>query len=310
MSTEQVDLSIIIVNWNTRELLAQCLQSVESTIQNARFEVFVVDNASSDGSVTMVRARFPSTHVLVNPQNIGFVRANNQAIDRCKGRYVLLLNSDTKILPGALDEMVRFMDAHPRAAIAGARLLNPDDTFQASHSPFPTLWREFLMLSGLGRRLVSPRYPSYGPEVEVGPQRVDYVEGACLLIRRETIGQVGKLDERIFMYAEEVDWCYRCAQMGWEVWYLPQVTIVHYGGQSTKKRAGPMEAELYRSRIYFFRKHYGSIQHRCLTVLVYLITLVKWPLHRLTCLLTGGRRGRHVVGWGELRAVLGRDTGV
>jgi len=298
------DLSIVIVNWNTCDLLAQCLQSIHDTASDLDPEIVVVDNGSTDGSVRMIRERFPRTHVIVNAENMGFVRANNQAIARCQGRYVLLLNSDTKVLPGALDEMVRFMDAHPDAGVAGARLLNPAGTFQASHSPFPTLWREFLMLSGLGRRFVRPRYPSYGPEVEKGVQQVDYVEGACLLVRREAVDKVAGLDEGIFMYAEEVDWCYRFAQAGWEVWYLPHVTIVHYGGQSSKQCQGRMEAELYRSRIYFFRKHYGLIQSQLLKVLIYLITPVKWAAHRTVHLLSGGTKGRNVVGWRELRMIL------
>ena len=260
MNKESVDLAIIIVNWNTRELLAQCLQSLQDTVQEASFEVWVVDNASSDGSAAMIRKRFPQTHLIVNTENVGFVRANNQALEGCRGRYVLLLNSDTKALPDSLDKAVRFMDDHPRAGVAGAQLLNPDGSFQASYSPFPTLWQEFLMLSGLGRKLVRPQYPSRGPGIQEGTQRVNYVEGACLMVRRGAVEQVGRLDECIFMYSEEVDWCYRFAQMGWEVWYLPQVTIIHYGGQSSKQRLSRMEAELYCSRLYFFAKHYGPFQ--------------------------------------------------
>jgi N-acetylglucosaminyl-diphospho-decaprenol L-rhamnosyltransferase len=307
VNTKRVDLSIVIVNWNTRKLLAQCLQSLEDTVQDSSLEVWVVDNASSDDSVAMIRKCFPQTHIIANSENVGFVRANNQAIARCQGRYVLLLNSDTKALPNALDEMVHFMDTHPNAGVAGARLLNPDGTFQASHSPFPTLWREFLMLSGLGRRLVRPRYPSYGPGVEEGPRKVGYVEGACLLARREAIDQVGELDERIFMYAEEVDWCYRFAQGGWGIWYLPQVTIIHYGGQSSKLRPTHMEAELYRSRVHFFREHYGPVQSQLLMMMICIITPVKWMVHRIVRFLSGGRKGRDVVGWRELHAVLNLD---
>ena len=307
MKMSDIDLSVVIVNWNTRELLANCLQSLEETVRDLSVEMWVVDNGSVDGSVAMVQERFPHAHIIVNSENVGFVRANNQAIARCRGRYVLLLNSDTKVLTGALDEMVHFMDAHCGAGVAGTRLLNPDGTFQASHSPFPTLWREFLMLSGLGRRLVRPRYPSYGPGVEEGARQVDYLEGACLLARRKAIEQVGVLDERIFMYAEDVDWCYRFAQAGWEVWYLPQVTIVHYGGQSSRQWQGRMEAELYRSRVYFFRKHYGSIRYQLLEMLIYVITPIKWAVHRIVRLLSGGAKGRNVVGWRDLRTVLSRD---
>jgi len=307
MSTEQNDLSIIIANWNTHELLAQCLQSLEDTVRDSSFDVWVVDNGSSDGSVVMVRERFPRVHVIANSENVGFARGNNQAIARCEGRYVVLLNSDTQALPGSLDSAVKFMDEHPCAGLAGVRLLNPDGTFQASYTPFPTLWREFLILGGLGRRLIRPTFPSWGPQVKKGAQRIrGYVEGACLLARREAADQIGGLDERIFMYAEDVDWCYRLHQAGWEVWYLPHSPIVHYGGQSSKKRRGRMEAELYRSRVYFFRKHYGGAAAFCLKSLIYAMTLIKMLVHGALRFVTRGRRGRQVASWRELRLALAR----
>jgi len=309
VNTERVDLSVIIVNWNTRDLLAQCLQSLRDTIRISSFEVWVVDNGSSDGSVAMVQERFPQTHVIANSENVGFVRANNQAIARWQGqgqgRYVLLLNSDTQALPGSLDKAVRFMDAHSNAGIVGVRLLNSDETFQASFTPFPTLWREFLILSGVGRWLIRPTFPSCGPQIEKGAQKIKgYAEGAYLMARREAVDQVGGLDERIFMYAEDVDWCYRFQQAGWGVWYLPQAPIIHYGGQSSKKRRGRMEAELYRSRVYFFRKHYGKIAAFCLKALIYAMTLPKVLIHGLLRGVTGGRRGRTVASWQELRRAL------
>ena len=309
MSTEQVDVSVIIVNCNTRDLLAQCLQSLYDTTSDVDFEVIVVDNASSDGSPAMLRKRFPQVQLVENRQNVGFGQANNQAIERCRGRYVLLLNSDTQLLPGSLDKTVRFMDEHPRAGIVGVRLLNPDGAFQASYTPFPTLWREFLILSGLGRLLVRPTFPSYGPRIQKGAQKIKgYVEGAYLMARCESLDQIGWLDERIFMYAEEVDWCYRFYQAGWEIWYLPQVPIIHYGGQSSKKQRGRMEAELYRSRVYFFRKHYGRFPAWSLKMLIYALTLPKVVVHRCLRFLTNGRRGRVVTSWKELRLAL-RDAG-
>jgi N-acetylglucosaminyl-diphospho-decaprenol L-rhamnosyltransferase len=301
MNKRGPDLSVIIVNWNTRDLLAQCLQSLQDTVKESSFDVWVVDNASSDGSVDMVRERFPQTHIIANSENVGFVRANNQAIAHCRGRYVLLLNSDTRALPGSLDQAVRFMDEHSRAGVAGVRLLNPDGTFQASYTPFPTLWQEFLMLSRLGRWLLRPTYPSYGPQIEKGAQKIrGYMEGAYLMARREAVEQVGGLDERIFMYAEDVDWCYRFHRAGWEVWYLPNAPIIHYGGQSSKKRRARMEAELYRSRVYFFRKHYGKLVAFCLMAIVYTITLPKILVHRVLQFVSRGRKGRTITSWKDL----------
>jgi len=308
MTAKPPDLSIIIVSWNTRELLAECLQSLEDTIQKMCFDVWVVDNGSSDGSVAMIQERFPRTHVIANSENVGFARANNQALARCQGRYVLLLNSDAKVLPGTLGTLVGFMERHPQAGLAGVRLLNPDGTFQASHSPFPTLLTEILLLSGLGRRWVRARYPSYGPGVAHGARRVDYVEGACLLARRAAIDQVGPLDEAIFMYAEEVDWCYRFAQLGWEVWYLPAAAIIHYGGQSSRQRHSRMEAELYRSRVYFFCKHHGRVQAGLLEGMIYLITPIKWAVYRIVRFLSRERMGRQVTSLRELRTVMRRGA--
>jgi GT2 family glycosyltransferase len=305
MTSEDIDLSIIIVNWNTRDLLAQCLHSVYETVQDIRFEIFVVDNDSTDGSAEMVLRTFPDVDLITNEQNVGFVRANNQALSLCRGRYILLLNSDTQVLAGSLVKTVQFMDRHPSAGITGVQLLNPDGTFQASYTPFPTLWREFLILSGLGRCLIHPRFPSCGPETERGPQKIKaYMEGAYLMARREVIVQVGGLDERIFMYAEDVDWCYRFHQAGWGLWYLPQAPIIHYGGQSSKKRPGKTEAELYRSRVYFFRKHYGRFAAWCLKSLIYAFTLPKIFVYNSMRFFTNGRQGRTVTSFKELLLAL------
>jgi len=302
---DNVELSIIIVNWNTRKLLAQCLASIYAHPPAGTFEIFVVDNASGDGSAQMVLSEFPQVYLIENAENIGFARANNQALARCQGRYALLLNSDAQLLPGSLDKVVRFMDRHPRAGIAGVRLLNSDGTFQASYTPFPTLWSEILILSTLGRRLIRATFPSYGPQVEEGAHKIrGYVEGAFLMTRGQALEQIGGLDEHIFMYAEEVDWCYRFHQAGWEVWYLPQAPIIHHGGQSSKKRRSRMEAELYRSRIYFFRKHYGKVLAFALKILIFGITLPKILFHSALRRVTGERCGRPTTNWQELRLAL------
>lgn len=300
-----MDLSVIIVNWNTCELLAQCLHSLYSTIQNLDIEIFVVDNASVDGSVEMVRKSFAKVLLIENAENVGFVRANNQAMDLCNGRYVLLLNSDTRVLSGSIEESVRFMDEHPNAGVAGTRLLNSDGSFQASYSPFPNLWREFLNLSTLGRWLIQSAFPSRGPQTEKGPQKIKgYVEGAYMMARRQNIDQIGGLDENIFMYTEDVDWCYRFHQAGWEIWYLPQTPIIHYGGQSSKKCQTQMEAELYRSRVYFFSKHYGKISAFSLKVLIYTLTITKLVVHGMLRFFTNGRIGRTVTSLQELHLAL------
>lgn len=298
------DISIIIINWNTRDLLAECLESLYKTISGTSFDIWVVDNASTDDSVPMVQANFPSVQLILNRDNVGFARANNQAMTASQGRTMLLFNSDAVATPGAVAALMRVIETKPQAGIVGAHLLNSDGSFQASHSPFPNLWQEFLILSGLGRLFYGRSYPSRGAQEDKGPQPVDYVEGACLLVRREAFEQAGGLDEGYFMYAEEVDWCYNMRRAGWQVWYQPEARIIHYGGGSSRNRRTQREADLYRSRVRFFRKNYGDTAAIALKMLIYILTAIKMITHGTLRLLSGNRRGRAVVGIGDLMVAL------
>lgn len=254
-----MDLSIAIVNWNTRGMLFGCLKSVYATADGLQFEVFVVDNASTDGSQAMVRERFPQVHLIENQENVGFACANNQAIRRGRGRYVLLLNSDTEVYPGALKTMVRFMDVHPQAGACGPQLVNPDSSLQISCHPILTPEREFWRLLFLDRlwRRATYAQERWDPET---PRRVEVVKGACLLLRREALDQVGLLDEQYFMYTEEMDLCYRLAQAGWQLWWVPGAVVKHYGEASSTQVAETMYLQLYRSKIQFHRKFGGARQ--------------------------------------------------
>ncbi len=254
-------LSIIIVNWNTRELLAGCLESLERsnvrTLERLNVETFVVDNASTDGSADMVRERFPWARLIENCENVGFARANNQALRQATGRYVLLLNSDTAVQPGALETLVRFMDGNARAGACGARLLNSDGSLQPACHPMLTPGREFWRLSFLDRVWPHASYPVHRWDTAT-PRRVEVIKGACLLLRREALEQVGALDEAYFMYTEEVDLCYRLAQAGWEVWYVPAAVVTHHGEGSSRQAQEAMYLQLYRSKMRFFRKVGGQ----------------------------------------------------
>jgi GT2 family glycosyltransferase len=256
-----MDISVIIVSWNTKALLDQCLRSIYETVSVEdlkAIEIYVVDNASSDGSPEMVEELYPSVRLVSNTENIGFARANNQVIREVESRYILMLNPDTILLPGAIRSLVRFMDSHPEAGAAGPRLLNPDHSLQTSCYPVPTISREFWRLFHLDR---VHRYGTYDMSSwgEQTVQEVGVIQGACLLLRRSALNQVGYLDEDYFIYTEEVDLCYRLRCAGWKLWWIPEAEVIHYGEQSTKQLAPEMFLRLYESKIIFFRKHYGQL---------------------------------------------------
>ena len=248
-------LSIVVVSWNTRELLAECLESILKDSSGIEHEVFVVDNASTDGSQAMVEERFPTVNLIQNPQNFGFAKANNQALRQSAGKYILLLNSDTQVLPGAIGGLFGFMEKHSSAGAAGARLLNRDGSLQFSCSPEPSLWREVLRLFHFPGVRPDGTYSMAGWDL-TAPQEVDTILGACIILRRSILDQIGLFDEDFFMYSEEVDLCTRIRRAGWSIYWAPQSKIVHYGGQSTGKIASDMSIQLYKSKILYFRKHY------------------------------------------------------
>ena len=248
------DLSIIIVNWNTADLLGGCLRSIYSTVLDAGWEVIVVDNASKDQSVPMVESAFPAVHMIRNSYNAGFARANNQGILISHGRYVLLLNSDTLVPAGALGSLMEFMDHHPEAGICAPRLLREDGTtqpFAFGDDPTPGyLLRRALAYLFLGRSLHDWSTDH--------PMRTDWVAGTCLMARRPAVDQAGLLDEHIFLYFEDNDWCLRIRRCGWKIYYCPEVSITHLGGRSVSRNPDARGA-YYRSLEYFYTKHYGSM---------------------------------------------------
>jgi GT2 family glycosyltransferase len=267
-----MDLSTIIVNWNTRDLLASCLESVVVTMHdNLDSEIIVVDNASTDGSAAMVRERFPQVHLIENSENVGFARANNQAIRQSRGRYVLLLNSDTEVSQRALKTMTAFMEEHPRSGGCGPRLLNGDGTLQVSCHPMLTPEREFWRLIFLDRLWPRATYRQEKWNSQT-PRQVEVIKGACFLLRRTALEQTGPLDELYFMYTEEVDLCCRLAQAGWELWWVPQAMVTHYGEASSKQAHEAMYLQLYRSKAQFYRKFGGRrrvTRFKCLVQIAY-----------------------------------------
>jgi GT2 family glycosyltransferase len=251
-------LSIVIVNWNTGELLSQCLDSIYMDPELVEaFEVWVVDNASTDGSAQAALEKYPQTKLIRNQQNPGFAAANNQAIRQARGDYLLLLNPDTILHPGAVRTMLDFLRRNPAAGAVGPRLLNPDRSLQYSCSPEPTLSREFKRLFHLGG--VRPDgYYAMDTWDTAEPRSVDVLLGACILVRRQALEDAGLFEETYFMYSEEVDLCRRLRQKGWGVYWTPTAQVIHFGGQSTRQAAAEMFLQLYKSKIVYFRKHYGT----------------------------------------------------
>jgi GT2 family glycosyltransferase len=255
-----VDLSIVIVSYNTRELLKECLQSIYLNTGNISYEIFVVDNNSADHTGQMIKEDFQEVKLIENRENVGFARANNQALKLASGRNVLLLNPDTKVLRDSLSKMVTFIDNRQDIAAVGCQLLNSDMSLQPSCYRFPSLVPiiahilHLWIFPGLKGSflLTSLEMQKYDRM-----HKVDSVRGACLLAKSSVLSRVGYLDEDYFMYAEEIDWCYRMKKEGLNVYYFPESKVIHYRGQSTNENSPEMLIQRLKSLKLFYRKNYG-----------------------------------------------------
>ena len=267
LETERFDVTVSIVSLNTRALLADCLRSVMATT-GVGYDVHVVDNGSSDGSTAMVAVDFPEVRLTPSGSNRGFAAANNCAIREANSRYVLLLNPDTLVSPRTIGDLVSFMDDHPDVGICGPKILFPDGRFQSCGYRFPTLLSEVRQSRNVNKvlRLLIGEEPPL--RVEAVPFDVDWVDGACLLIRREAIQDVGLLDEQFFLYAEELDWCFRTRRAGWRITALPQVEMIHYQGQTSGQMSDFSLAHLVETRLRYYRKNHG-VAMAAVTSLVY-----------------------------------------
>lgn len=246
-------LSVVIVSYNVRQYLTACLDSVSLALKGIEGEVFVVDNNSSDDSVETVCRDYPWVHIINNKENLGFSKANNIAISKSKGEYVLLLNPDTKVADDTLHGVIEFMDKHPEAGAAGVKMHNADGTLAPeSRRAIPTPWVAALKMIGMTKRY----YLSYLPWDN--PGKIEVVSGAFFMLRHKAIEQVGLLDEDFFMYGEDIDLSYRLLKGGWQNWYLP-FDIIHYKGQSTKKTDFRYVHVFYQAMLIFFRKHYSHL---------------------------------------------------
>ncbi|HEX3246421.1 MAG TPA: glycosyltransferase family 2 protein [Chloroflexota bacterium] len=260
-------VSVIILNYNTSNDLRTCLRSVQQTrvgMDQDAIETFVVDNASTDGSADMVAAEFPWVKLIRADRNGGYAYGNNLALRESSGRYVMLLNPDALIPPGAIEALYDYLDAHPRAAVVGPRVLRPDGSLDlACRRSFPTLEVSSYRMLGLSK--LFPRSRKFGRynltylDADEGAE-VDSVVGACMLVRRAAIEQVGLLDEQFFMYGEDLDWAFRMKQAGWSILYHPGVTVLHRKGESSRRRSEAATVAFYDAMEIFYRKHYAR-QH-------------------------------------------------
>ncbi|MFN2243251.1 MAG: glycosyltransferase family 2 protein, partial [Anaerolineae bacterium] len=273
-----VDLSIVIVSWNVRDLLRSCLQSILTEahsgpegealrIEDWTVEILVVDNASTDGSAEIVRQQFPQVHLIANKENRGFTAANNQGLARSQGRYLLLLNPDTETVGDALVTMLRYVEANAEVGALGPKLVNPDGSIQSSRRRFPTFATALVESTVMqewwqDNRVLRRYYMADTPDNAI--QRVDWVVGACLLVRRQTYEQVGGLDEGFFMYSEELDWCRRIKAAGWEIVYLPTAAVIHHEGKSSEQVVPARHVYFQSSKVRYFRKHHGAFQAEAL----------------------------------------------
>lgn len=251
-----IDLSVVIVNWNAKKLLIDCLASVFKTVKNVSMEIWLVDNGSADGSVDAVRRKYPSVNIVQNQKNMGFAAANNQAFSKTKGRYILLLNTDTVLTEGAVEAIYNFMEQHPGAGMACGQLLNQDGSKQNSFANFPCL-PALVLGESLLQLLFPKKYPNK-QRVKALPMKVDSCIGACMMVRSNAVKAVGKLDESFFFFFEETDWALRMKLSGWEIWLVPSARIFHFQGQSVGHDIRS-RVLFYRSRYIYFNKWHKNI---------------------------------------------------
>jgi GT2 family glycosyltransferase len=264
-------VSIIVVNWNNREYLKRALDSISAQSPlDYGIETIVVDNASTDGSPQFIRDRCPDVYLIQNKKNVGFGRANNQAIGVSTGDYLLLLNSDAFLPLNSLSKMLSVMEEFPEVGVLGPQLVYPDGRLQLSHGPLPILWTEIVSLSGLDKRIpLKNNFQSAGGYIPTG-----WVSGACFLIRRSTLNQIGLLDDDFFFFSEEVDFCFRAIEAGWLVGHYPDVRVVHLEAGSSGITAY-RTLHLYRAKLKYFRKHHNHISVILFKLAIWLATLSK-----------------------------------
>jgi len=317
-------LSVVIVNYNTRDLVSQCIDSLQSEASKLSFELILVDNASTDGSCEVIESKFPSVRIIRNARNLGFAAANNQGLAVAQGEFLLLLNSDTIVVPGSLGQMCDAAELNPDVGIVCPKLVYPDGSLQMSYGPLPNLTATFcsffeiksLIPHSMRRRLGRSRWTRL-----LGKTTANYVDwfsgrepttkvlsrdllatGACLLIRRQCFAEVGFLDPNIFMYCEDADYCQRVHTAGWKILYLAEASVVHIKGGTTGERYRWTSPRAYESMLYFLRKHRGWTTFQIAKYFALLSLLLRWIGEAISA------PGNACISWQLFRQVA-RDSG-
>jgi len=295
MDKRDVDVTVILVSYNTENLLAECFGALQAASTGLQLQTIIIDNASRDPSVSMIQSRFPDARLIINPTNVGFGRANNQALPFVQGRYVLLLNTDAFVSLDTLQKSISYMNEHSGCGILGVKLTGRDGELQPSCRYFPTPLNLFLQRTGLNRFFSSVQLVDDMNREHDTARECDWLPGCYLLIRREVIEQIGLFDSRYFLYSEEVDLCFRAKKSGWEVHFLPDTSVIHLGGESARSDGditdvgSQIETFKIESELLFFRKNHGAaalLLHMLLTTLCDLLL----PIKRIV-------RGRFPIGW-------------
>jgi len=273
-----VDLSIIIVSWNVANLLRACLDSILAAPSTLSLEIIVVDSASKDDTVPMIRGDYPQVKLFPQSENLGFTRSNNIGLQAASGRYVMLLNPDTVIIENALAHLVAYLETHPKVGIVGPHTLNTDGTTQSTRRRFPTLAVGFFESTWLQKYAPQSlmRWYYAADVAEDGVAEVDWVQGSALMARREVYEQIGGLDEGYFMFSEELDWCKRAKDAGWRVVYVGTAQITHHGGKSTEQIAAQKHIYFHQSKLRYFRKHHGWMVAQ--TLRIFLLLNYVWQI--------------------------------
>lgn len=294
-----LDVSVIIINWNTREILCNCLRSVYQQTQDVVYEVIVIDNASSDGSAETVKCEFPQVILVENSDNRGFAAANNQGMKIAKGRYVLLLNPDTIVLDGAIQKSVSYADNHADIGVLGCQVWRNENEIQQTCFSFPSIIG--LIIQKMSLRRLFPRswifgWVDYGWWDRTSPMDVDVVSGMYMLVRREVIEFVGLMDEDYFVYAEETDWCHRIKKAGWRCAFTPVARIIHLdgGNKSTDLVKVKMYVQMQKSILIFYKKRCGFVSWRIAKLIITISMLIRYAVFRFMTFLRRDERSSKI----------------